>query len=221
MFSRLRPHAPLPTRPRKHRHPRPRLRPNALPSHPRGFDPPRHARLTIVSIAGFLPWPIIDRWLPAWREMQLYIACTVIFIGLSGVCLHRLIIGPGSLPRFYKLFSLSFIAYAAGWIALWVALRDHTGTIAGGFAGTAAMGAILSLAFAAPRTMPQVIAAIFILHTLGYSAGEWIALKLIVDHRFTAVILWALCYGLGFGAGLGAAFHLCQSQAREIIRKSS
>ena len=175
---------------------------------------------TIVSVAGFLPWPIIDRWLPAWREMHLYTACTVIFIGLSGVCLHRLILGPGSLPRFYKLFTLSFIAYAVGWIALWVALRDTAGVIVGGLAGTAAMGAILSLAFDTPRTMPKVIATLFILHTLGYSLGEWIALKLIVDHRLTAVVLWGLFYGLGFGAGLGAAFHFCQAQAREMIRES-
>ena len=49
----------------------------------------------------------------------------------------------------------------------------------------------------------------------------WIALKLIVDHRFIAVILWALCYGLGFGAGLGVAFHVCQAPARTLLRKSS
>lgn len=175
---------------------------------------------TIVSIAGFLPWPIIDRWLPAWRETQLYISCTVIFIGLSGICLHRLIIGPGSLSRFYKLFSLSFIAYAIGWIALWMLFRDQAGTIAGGLAGTAAMGAILSLAFGAPRAMPAVIVALFVLNTLGYFVGERIALKLIIDHRFVAVILWALFYGLGFGAGLGVAFHSCQSQARELLQKS-
>ena len=38
-------------------------------------------------------------------------ACTAIFIGLSGLCLHRLILGPGSLSRFYKLFSLAFAAF--------------------------------------------------------------------------------------------------------------
>jgi hypothetical protein len=87
----------------------------------------------------------------------------------------------------------------------------------GGLVGTAAMGAILALAFGAPRAMPKAIAALAILHALGYGAGEWIALKLIVDHRLPAMILWGLCYGLGFGAGLGAAFYFCQEQARQLI----
>src|SRR5438094_1897663 len=75
---------------------------------------------TVVSVAGFSPWAIFDRWFRAMREMDLYVACTVVFIGLSGVCLHRLIIGPGSLSRFYKLFSLAFVAYAVVWVAFWV-----------------------------------------------------------------------------------------------------
>src|SRR5436190_9331129 len=61
---------------------------------------------TLVSMAGFLPWPIFGLWFHRLRELHLYLACTAVFIGLSGVCLHRLILGPGSLSRFYKLFSL-------------------------------------------------------------------------------------------------------------------
>ena len=68
---------------------------------------------TCVSIAGFLPWPIFELWFRGLGEMHLYVACTAVFIGLSGVCLHKLILGPGSLSRFYKLFALAFLAYAA------------------------------------------------------------------------------------------------------------
>src|SRR5438105_3855470 len=66
---------------------------------------------TVVSIAGFAPWPIIDRWFPWMGEVGLYVASTAAFVGLSGPLLHRLIVGPGSLPRFYKLFTLAFTAY--------------------------------------------------------------------------------------------------------------
>jgi hypothetical protein len=175
---------------------------------------------TVVSIAGFLPWPIFDHWFRSLRETHLYIACTAIFIGLSGVCLHRLILGPGSLSRFYKLFSLAFLAYALVWVALWVAWRDDTGSIGGLLGGTAVMGAILSLSFDAPRVMPKVIAALFILNASGYYVGGRIEGKLIIDHPIAAVLLWGLCYGIGFGAGLGVAFHLCQEQARALLRAS-
>jgi hypothetical protein len=179
----------------------------------------RH-RFTIVSIAGFLPWPIFDRWFHGMREMHLYVACTAVFIALSGPCLHRLILGPGSLARFYKLFTLAFLAYAAAWVALWVALRGDAGSIGGLLGGTTVMGAILTLAFDAPRAMPRVIAALFVLNTLGYYAGGWFEGKLIVDHRLAAMLLWGACYGIGFGAGLGIAFHFCQEKARAILRSN-
>jgi len=172
-----------------------------------------------VSVAGFLPWPILDHFHGVFGEMHLYLACTAVFIGLSGVCLHRLIVGPGSLSRFYKVFSLAFIAYAVLWVALWMTLRGEEGSIGGLLGGTAAMGVVLALAFGAPRAMPGVIAALFILNTLGFYAGGRLEGKLAIDHRLAAMILWGLCYGIGFGAGLGVAFHLCQQRARELIRQ--
>ena len=173
---------------------------------------------TVVSVVGFLPWPIMDHWFRHPSEMQLYLACTAVFIGLSGPCLHRLIIGPGSLSRFYQLFSLAFIAYAALWVTFWVALRGNAGSLAGLLGGTAAMGAILAFAFDTPGTMPKVILALFVLNTLGYYAGGKIEGKLAIDHRLAAMLLWGACYGIGFGAGLGAAFHLCQQRARALLR---
>jgi len=173
---------------------------------------------TFVSIAGFLPWPIFEQWFRGLREMHLYVTCTAMFIGLSGVCLHRLILGPGSLSRFYKLFSLAFLAYAALWVAGWMILRGDAGSIVGLLIGTAAMGAILCVAFDAWRRMPAVIIVLFVLNTLGYYAGGWMMGKLIGLHRFTAMLAWGVGYGIGFGAGLGAAFHLCQERARALLR---
>ncbi len=172
---------------------------------------------TIVSVAGFLPWPIFDHWFRGLREMHLYLACTILFIGLSGPCLHRLILGPGSLARFYKLFTIAFFAYAVVWVAFWMKLRGDAGSIGGLLGGTAAMGAILALAFDARRALLRIIAALFVLNTLGYYAGGWIEGKLIIEHRLAAMLLWGACYGIGFGAGLGVAFHVCQERARALL----
>jgi len=172
---------------------------------------------TVVSVAGFSPWAIFDRWFPAMREMDLYLACTAVFIGMSGLCLHRLVIGPGSLSRFYKLFFLAFGAYAVVWVSLWMWLRGDAGSIAGLLGGTAAMGTILVLAFDAQRVLLKVVAALFILNALGYYAGGWVEGKLVGDHRVAAMLLWGVCYGVGFGAGLGVAFYLCQTQARDAL----
>jgi len=173
---------------------------------------------TLLSVAGFAPWPILDLWFRRGTETLLYILCTAIFIGLSAPLLHRLIIGPGSFVRFYKLFTISFIAYAAVWIAFWVWLREREGEIAGLLGGTAAMGVILAFAFDAQRSVVKIIAGLFVLNALGYFAGGWIEGKLGIHHRLIAMLLWAVCYGVGFGAGLGLALHICQARARAALR---
>jgi hypothetical protein len=172
---------------------------------------------TLVSVAGFAPWPILDRWFPWMGETGLYVTSTAVFIGLSGPLLHRLIIGPGSLPRFYKLFTLAFTAYVIAWAAFWIGLRSDLGEYAGLLAGTTAMGAILAFAFDALRAVVKIIAALFVLNTAGYSAGGWIEGHLAVHHRLVAILLWGICYGVGLGAGLGLAFQFCQTRARAVI----
>ena len=173
---------------------------------------------TLLSIAGFAPWPILDLWFRHGTEMQLYILCTAIFIGLSAPLLHRLIIGPGSLLRFYKLFAIAFIAYAAAWVVFWIWLRGREGEIAGLLGGAIAMGAILAFAFGAQRSVVKIIAALFVLNAAGYFLGGWFEGKLAIHHRLAAMLLWGVCYGIGFGAGLGLAFHICQTRARAMLR---
>ena len=173
---------------------------------------------TLLSVAGFAPWAVTGRWFHQnFGEAGLYTVCALVFIGLSGPLLHRLILGPGSFVRFYKLFTPAFIAYAAVWIAFWVWLRGREGEIAGLLGGTAVMGAILVIAFDAQRSVVKVVAALFVLNALGYFAGGWFEGKLGIHHRLTAMMLWGVCYGVGFGAGLGLAFHLCQARARAAL----
>ena len=184
----------------------------------------------VVSVAGFVPWAVFGR--PLYRaigEVGMYLVCAVVFLGLSGPILHPLILGPGSRPRFAKLFTIAFTAYAGAWIAGWRALRGDAGSLAGLFAGTALMGAILVHAFDARRATVAVIAALFVLNTAGYFIGGWLEGAIMGDRTLTlfgltrggtmtfAMLLWGVFYGLGLGAGLGVAFHLCQAKARALL----
>lgn len=174
---------------------------------------------TLVSVAGFLPWAGFGRWFYYHiGEAGLYAVCALVFIGLSGPMLHKLIIGPGSLSRFYKVFGISFALYSVGWIVGWMTFGGHTGSLVGLFAGTALMGAILVVAFDAMPALWKVIGALFVLNSAGYFIGGVVEGALIKEYRLTAMLLWGGGYGLGFGAGLGLAFHLCQERARELIR---
>jgi hypothetical protein len=188
---------------------------------------------TILSIAGFAPWAIGGRWLHQHvGEIGLYCACAAAFIGLSGPLMHRLILGPGSLIRFYKLFGLAFAANSVLWIAGWMALRGTAGSVVGLLAGTGAMGWVLARAFDAQNATVKIVAALFLLNSLGYFVGGWVEGAVIGAKSVTvfgstldryvqaalAKLLWGLCYGVGFGAGLGLAFHLCQARTRAELR---
>jgi len=80
----------------------------------------------LISVAGFAPWALSGAWF--YRrvgEIGLYAVCALVFMGLSGIFLHRLIIGPGSLLKFYKLFAPAFALYAIAWTAAWMGLAFY------------------------------------------------------------------------------------------------
>ena len=187
---------------------------------------------TLVSLGGFAPWVLAGRWFSRnVGEAGLYAVCAVVFIGLSGLLLHRLIIGPGSLVRFYKLFSLAFAMYAVAWTLGWMVLRGVAGSIAGLLAGTMVMGVILAFGFKARREALKIFAVLFVTNAAGYFIGEWAynfiptlkegnALGIVLERSTRAMLskaAWGLFYGLGFGAGIGFAFHACQALARRAI----
>ena len=173
---------------------------------------------TVVSVAGFVPWAVFGKGLhKQLGEAGLYAVCALVFLGLTAPLLHRLIIGPGSVSRFYKLFGLSFTAYSIAWIAGWLALRGHPGSIAGLFAGTMVMACMLVAAFDALRIVVKVFLALFVLNSIGYFVGGLSEAALIKSYPLIAKLSWGLFYGLGLGAGLGLAFHLCQARARKLL----
>jgi len=173
---------------------------------------------TVVSIAGFVPWAVFGRWFYRQSgEVGMYIACAALFIGLSGPLLHRLIIGAGSMSRFYKVFGLAFAVYSVGWIAGWMLLRGHPGSVAGLLAGTVAMAWVLVAAFAANGVFLKVAAVLFVSNAAGYFIGGVVEAALIRQVPLAAKLSWGLFYGLGFGAGLGYAFYACQGRARDLL----
>jgi hypothetical protein len=210
------------------------LDPQSIATRARATDPPSPpptlaasllrgvVGFTLVSVAGFAPWAFGGAWFyPRVGEAGLYATCAVVFIVLSGLLLHPLIIGPGSLARFYKLFGFAFAAYSAAWIGCWMWLGGDAGGITGLLSGTIAMGAIFVCAFDAPRAALPVIVALFALNTLGYYAGGWAMDKLVVSQMRVAMLLWGVGYGVGLGAGLGFAFHRCQAEARALLGRAA
>jgi hypothetical protein len=187
---------------------------------------------TLVSLGGFAPWVLAGRWF--YRnvgEVGLYATCAILFIGLSGLLLHRLVLGPGSRVRFCQIFSLAFVAYAIAWTMGWMTLRGVRGSIAGALAGIVVMGVILAHGFKAREAMLRIIAVLFLSNVAGYFIGEWAHNAFVVWEQLDvpevardrpglvmlSKAVWGLFYGLGFGAGIGWAFHACQAKARKLI----
>jgi hypothetical protein len=174
---------------------------------------------TAVSIAGFAPWAVFGQWFyRTVGALPMYLVCAVVFIAFAGLLLHRLIIGPGSLPRFYKLFSIAFAAYSVIWIVAWMGLRGDAGSILGLLGGTAVMGWMIATAFDARGATVKIVAALFLLNTMGYYIGGWFEAAFIETSALMAKLLWGVWYGLGLGAGLGIAFYLAQEGARSLLR---
>jgi hypothetical protein len=177
---------------------------------------------TIISVAGFSPWVFAGmRLYRSIGEAGLYAVCAVVFIALSGPLLHRLIMGAGSLRRFYQLFSVAFAAYAGAWTVSWMALGGSRGSIVGLLAGTVLMGGIFAIAFEAGPAAWKLIGVLFICNTIGYFSGGWALDALSTTARTSPAfdkLAWGICYGIGFGAGLGVALHLCQNAARARLR---
>ncbi|HEY3863603.1 MAG TPA: hypothetical protein VGO59_17140 [Verrucomicrobiae bacterium] len=191
------------------------------------------AGFTVVSLGGFGPWMLAGRWFYRHAgELGLYAACALVFVGLSGPLLHRLIIPPGSLLRCYKIFALAFGAYALVWMLSWMLLGGVIAGVTGALAGMLVMAGVLVWGFAARAGAVKVAAALFLANLAGYFAGDWAHTAVLAAAGgsgfalkpaaaiLASQIVWGLCYGLGFGAGIGAAFYFCQEEARRMLKSA-
>ncbi len=180
----------------------------------------------LLGIAGFLPWAM--GWTLGYGEAGMYSLCLICFVGLSGPLLSGLM--RGGMLKFYGVFWAAFGAYAVLWCVFWFALpvpfRDYYGLAVG-----SAAFAWISAWFLGPVAgWWRGALLLIVLHGIGYWVGGQAYASLrpldsfnllgMITFRgsqcaLVAKLAWGLFYGIGFGAGMGAVFHLCQKQRHE------
>jgi hypothetical protein len=181
-----------------------------------------------TSAAGVAPQALAGAWLKEqYGEGGLYAACALAFLMASGLVLHRLILGPGALARFYMLFGSAFLAYVVAWAGSWMLLGGHLGSGVGLLVGGVVMATMLAAAFEAWSAWRKCAVALVLLGVAGYFAGAWLVESGLPLLRLSLIrptqvlvgkVVWAVTYGICFGAALGIAFHHCQSEARALLR---
>jgi hypothetical protein len=185
----------------------------------RAVDAPPSLRRSLLTgalgfcVAGLCVFATVasaERWM--YERLGLYgayVVWTALFILLGGGALGSLAVGRWRLPRFYALFALAFLAYAAGWVGAYFTLRGAAGEWVGALAGCVLMGSVFALGFGVLRSTPKLSAVLFVAHTVGYFLGA--ALNGAVG-GLAGMLLWGAVYGLALGAGLGAVLHLAQAR---------
>jgi hypothetical protein len=184
-----------------------------------------------VSVAGFAVWACAGKWLyTRVGEAGLYLTCALVFVALSGLVLHPLVRGPGSLMRFYRIFLPAFGAYAVAWSAAWFLLRFGLGEWLGSLAGSVLLAWMIARGLGHCRSLVKVSVVVFALHSAGYFAGGrlmgWLMgsahAGLLGGHHFAlAQLSWGLLYGLGTGAGLGYAFFTFQIESAPMTKTAN
>lgn len=174
-------------------------------------------RFALVSVAAFSVWAFAGGWLTQQAgEGGLYAACALAFVVLAGLLLAPLVQGPLRVRRCYLMFVPAFVAYALTWSACWFVWPSRVGEWSGAAGGSVLFVSITAWRLGCPwvhwrREVPLAIVVFFVAHLLGYLAGGWAMDVLAQTGQVRAGMLaWGLCYGLGFGAGIGWVFERLQ-----------
>jgi hypothetical protein len=183
----------------------------------------------VVSVGGFAVWAFGGKWFGAHAgEAGMYVAITIVFLGLAGLLMQPLMRGPKRGWQFLSVFTPAFLGYAFAWSACWFWLHFGWGEWLGSLAGSLAFTLIAARRFGYRRTPIPAALVFFAAHSLGYFIGGKmmqllagpVGAELFENLPKTqlgtvAKLSWGLCYGLGFGAGMGYVFHLFQKPPNE------
>ena len=115
---------------------------------------------------------------------------------------------------FTGAFVPAFLMYCAVWCACWFKWRFGMGEWLGSAGGCFAFAVVAGLLLGGRKALPLAFVALFIGHSAGYFLGGPIHYSL-KEYRVLGILGWGLVYGLGFGAGIGFAFHAFQ-KARSV-----
>lgn len=188
-------------------------------------------RFAVVSIGAFGLWAFWGRWFYTnVGEAGLYAATALAFLGLAGLLLYPLVGGPRRVARFYRAFVPAFLGYAVAWCAMWFVFGAGPGEWLGSLAGSVVFALVCGWMLGHSRPVVTASAVLFVAHTAGYFVGGF-AMGWLMGMRdgglpgglsreaigVLAKLSWGLFYGLGFGAGLGYTFHVCQRGSKPTV----
>lgn len=161
-----------------------------------------------VSLAAYAVWAFAGKWLTQHlKEGGFYAVDAAVFLGLSGLVLHPLVSGPGRVRRFLTAFVPAFLAYAGAWCGAWFALGFGWGEWLGSLGGCFAFALVAGAVLGNLRPLARTTLALFVGHSAGYFLGGPLHYHSGPGYRILGILGWGLLYGLGFGAGIGYAFH--------------
>ena len=140
----------------------------------------------------------------------LYGSTAVVYLGLGGLALGRLVNAPGGWKRFPLLFAFGFLLYAIGWCAFWFGLHGkYYADFWGAAAGLAGMTWLVQRAFGKADGFLRLFVVLLVCHSIGYYLGGALYGSV---RGATGRLLWGAAHGLGFGAGLGYLIWSCQAR---------
>jgi hypothetical protein len=153
-----------------------------------------------------------------------FLGCLICFCVFSEIFLVKLAHEPNARRKFNKSFIPAFVVYAIVWSACWFTLKFGKGEWLGSALGCAAFAYILGKQLGAHEGFCKVILFLIVTHSTGYFLGGKVFFmarhppaalsSLSKDQIWTlAKFAWGLCYGLGFGVGMGYAFDVFQKTA--------
>lgn len=145
----------------------------------------------------------------------LYSTTALVYVGLGGLALSRLVQPNGGRKRFPFVFAAAFVLYAICWCAFWFGLRGKFhADLWGAAAGLAAMTLLIRASFPTHASFVRLFGVLFMTHTLGYTLGD--ELHVLVSGT-SGRLLWGAAYGVGFGTGLGYVLFHCQRAAENFV----
>jgi hypothetical protein len=160
-----------------------------------------------VSVAAFSVWAFGGRRL---GTAGLYGGVAAVFLVLSVFALHPLAGGP---VRFVRSFIPAFAAYCAVWCLAYFRLGMGLGEWLASAGGCFVFALAVGLAQGRLDGLAKAFLVLFVAHSAGYFIGglPYYAWRKSIPQ--VVMLGWGLVYGLGFGAGIGYAYHRLRPKA--------